>query len=78
LRDDLLRGDLTPQLLVNLTPEDLATEDLRKARQREGSYERDARRTDWMEENKERIQAKIGLDPKNVWEFEAEVESDPD
>jgi hypothetical protein len=78
LRADLVNGELTPELLVKLTPEDLATEKLRKARQATNRDERDSRRTDWLEENKDKIQEKLGLDPTNVWEYSEEEMSDPD
>lgn len=58
LRSDLLSGVLTTKLLVTLTPEDLATDELRKARQSINVEDRESRRTDWLEEHKGKIQVK--------------------
>ena len=58
LRCDLLSGVLTTKLLVTLTPEDLATDELRKARQSINVEDRESRRTDWLEEHKGKIQVK--------------------
>jgi hypothetical protein len=44
---------------VTLSPEDLATDELRKARQNISVEDRDSRRTDWLEENKGKIQVKM-------------------
>jgi hypothetical protein len=59
---DLISGTLTTNLLVTLSPEDLATDDLRKARQSISVEDRDSRRTDWLEENKGKIQVIIRSD----------------
>jgi pullulanase/glycogen debranching enzyme len=56
LRSDLINGVLTTKLLVTLTPEDLATDELRKARQSINVEDRESRRTDWLEEHKGKIQ----------------------
>jgi Transcription factor S-II (TFIIS), central domain len=58
LRSDLINGVLTTKLLVTLTPEDLATDELRKARQSINVEDRESRRTDWLEEHKGKIQVK--------------------
>mmetsp|Transcript_2785 Transcript_2785/g.2918 ORF Transcript_2785/g.2918 Transcript_2785/m.2918 type:complete len:303 (+) Transcript_2785:252-1160(+) len=76
LRMDLISGDLKPKLLVTLSPEDLATDEIRKARQSLALEDRESRRTDWLEEHKDKIQEKLELDPSNVWTYEQEVESD--
>ena len=44
---------------MTLSPEDLATDELRKARQNISVEDRDSRRTDWLEENKGKIQVKM-------------------
>lgn len=62
LRMDLISGTLTTKLLVTLSPEDLATDELRKARQNISVEDRDSRRTDWLEENKGKIQVIIRSD----------------
>lgn len=61
LRLDLINGNLTTKLLVTLSPEDLATDELRKARQSISVEDRDSRRTDWLEENKGKIQVKMSF-----------------
>lgn len=43
---------------MTLTPEDLATDELRKARQSINVEDRESRRTDWLEEHKGKIQVK--------------------
>lgn len=58
LRSDLLSSALTAQLLVTLSPEDLATDELRQARQTINKADRESRRTDWLEEHKGKIQVK--------------------
>ena len=58
LRSDLLSSALTAELLVTLTPEDLATDELRQARQTINKADRESRRTDWLEEHKGKIQVK--------------------
>ena len=55
----MISGTLTTKLLVTLSPEDLATDELRKARQNISVEDRDSRRTDWLEENKGKIQVKM-------------------
>ena len=52
----MINGVLTTKLLVTLTPEDLATDELRKARQSINVEDRESRRTDWLEEHKGKIQ----------------------
>lgn len=54
----MINGVLTTKLLVTLTPEDLATDELRKARQSINVEDRESRRTDWLEEHKGKIQVK--------------------
>ena len=75
LRADLLSGALTPALLVTLTPADLAADDVRKARQVMAAADMESRRTDWVEEHREKIQESIGLDPTNVWQYDEDDES---
>ena len=43
---------------MTLTPEDLATDELRKARQSINVEDRESRRTDWLEEHKGKIQVR--------------------
>ena len=52
---------MTTKLLVTLTPEDLATDELRKARQSINVEDRESRRTDWLEEHKGKIQVKKNI-----------------
>ena len=75
LRTDLLSGALTPALLVTLTPADLAADDVRRARQSLAAVDMESRRTDWVEEHREKIQESIGLDPNNVWQYDEDDES---
>ncbi len=75
LRTDILSGALTPALLVTLSPADLATDELRRARQGLAAVDMESRRTDWLDENKTKIQASVGLDPTNVWEYDEDEES---
>jgi hypothetical protein len=71
LRLDLISGTLTTKLLVTLSPEDLATDELRKARQNISVEDRDSRRTDWLEENKGKIQVIIRSDgSKKIQRFQ--------
>jgi hypothetical protein len=66
-----MSGTLTTKLLVTLSPEDLATDELRKARQNISVEDRDSRRTDWLEENKGKIQVIIRSDgSKKIQRFE--------
>jgi hypothetical protein len=68
---DLISGTLTTKLLVTLSPEDLATDELRKARQNISVEDRDSRRTDWLEENKGKIQVIIrSYGSKKIQRFE--------
>jgi hypothetical protein len=58
-----------------LTPADLAADDVRKARQVMAAADMESRRTDWVEEHREKIQESIGLDPTNVWQYDEDDES---
>ena len=69
LRNDLLSGKLSATLLVNLSPADLATDELRKSRQEIEAVEAEAHRSDWFQEHKEKICEDSGIDPENNWEY---------
>ena len=70
LRADLVSGALAPTLFVTLAPADLATNELRQARQGVAAADMESRRTDWLEEHKVKIQEGIGIDPANTWDFQ--------
>ena len=70
LRTDLVSGALAPTLFVTLAPADLATNELRQARQAAAAADMESRRTDWLEEHKVKIQEGIGIDPANTWNFQ--------
>ena len=70
LRADLVSGALVPALFVTLAPADLATNELRQARQGVAAADMESRRTDWLEEHKVKIQEGIGIDPANTWDFQ--------
>ena len=77
LRSDLLNGKLAPNLLVTLSPEELATDEKRLARQKEKGLECEARRSDWIEENRKVIQEENGcvIEPGAEWEYSSGEES---
>jgi hypothetical protein len=63
---------------VQLSTSELATAELRQARQRIEQDDTDGRRLDWLDAHLAEIQKDIGLDPNNVWIFEKEELSDND
>jgi len=77
LKSDLLKGKLSPALLVTLSPEELATDDKRQARLKEKGLETEGRRSDWIEENRRAIQEDIGcvIEPGQEWDYSSGEES---
>lgn len=78
LRTDLTNGSLHPSLLVTLSAADLATDELRQARQQESNLDKESRRSDWIEENKQAIREAIGCvrAPEDEWVYSDGDESD--
>lgn len=83
LRENVMRGLYEYNKLVTLSATELATEEQRIEREKVKNEDDDARRLDWLEENKAQIQLENGIDPSNVWEYErgddqlSEPDADP-
>jgi hypothetical protein len=75
LREDILHGKLSASLLVSLSPTDLATDAIRKARQEVEAVDAESRRSDWLDEHKEKIQEEYGFNPNDTWEYSDDEES---
>lgn len=61
---------MTVDELIHMSATELANQEVRELRTKLGSEEVDGRRLDWIDENREKIQLDIGLDPDNVWIYE--------
>jgi hypothetical protein len=70
----------TAEQLVSLSAADLASHDQRVLREKLQAQQLQSRRTDWLEENKKTLQADIGIDPNNTWQYDEDDErmSEPD
>ncbi|KAJ1438848.1 transcription factor S-II, central domain-containing protein [Ochromonadaceae sp. CCMP2298] len=73
-------GTITGEQLVTLSAADLASHDQRVTREKLQAQQLQSRRTDWLEENKKSLQADIGIDPNNTWQYDDDDErmSEPD
>lgn len=80
MREDLLNGGVKIDQLIRMTPQELASAELKSARLRQNEEVIEGRRLDWLEANREQIQQTLNLDPSNVWEYDANDEalSEPD
>ncbi len=64
------RGQVSAKDLVQMTPAELASKEVKLARSKGLQEDANARRLDWLEEHKAEIQKDLGIDPYNTWEFE--------
>ena len=78
LRQDVLNGSLSASELIALSPEQLASPDLREQRLKIIDDDIESRRLDWVDAKREQIQLNNGLDPRNKWVFEEKPPSDND
>lgn len=80
MRDNVINGDVTAERLVSMTPAELASQDVKEARESILHESTDAHQLDWIQEHKLEIQKELGLDPSNAWDFENDDDrlSEPD
>ena len=64
LRTNVLEGSLTPQELVKLTPEQLASAERRQQVAKAVSHVADSKRSDWMEANRDEVNRQAGIETK--------------
>lgn len=59
---------------------ELADQDIKSKREKINTWEFEARRLDWLSENRKKIQETLGIDPNNSWEYEENIDdhSEPD
>ena len=69
LRDDILSGSIPPHRLVNMTADELATNEQRLQRSKNASDDFESRQTDWESKHRGEILASMGLDPNKGGEF---------
>ena len=65
-------GTISSDDVVSLSAADLASHEQKLAREKLQAEVVDARRSDWLEAHKVDIQADIGIDPNNQWEFDGD------
>lgn len=75
LKGNVLNGTISPNELVTMTIEQLATEEVKSNRQRIGHEDADGRRLDWVSEHLVDIKSAIGLDPNNVWIYDKDEDN---
>lgn len=61
LREDVLFGGVTSAVLVNMTPNELATEEKVKEREAKVAFLKDSRRLDWDTANEDKVNAMCGI-----------------
>lgn len=61
LREELNRGQVTPEQLVQLTPNELAPRDVQARKAKMALEQHEARSLDWLAKNDEAIRAECGL-----------------
>lgn len=62
LRSALCQGELPPGRLVQLSPEEMATDEQRQQRQEAKNVDMESRRSDWLQVNREKIQKSLGIE----------------
>lgn len=63
-------GTITCTDLVTLSAADLASHEQKLAREKLQAEEVEARRSDWLDAHKQELQADIGIDPTNTWDYD--------
>jgi hypothetical protein len=63
-------GTISSSDLVSLSAADLASHEQKLAREKLQAEEIEGRRSDWLQEHKQDVQADIGIDPTNTWDFD--------
>eukprot|EP00428_Durinskia_dybowskii_P060534 CAMPEP_0170377652 /NCGR_PEP_ID=MMETSP0117_2-20130122/12387_1 /TAXON_ID=400756 /ORGANISM="Durinskia baltica, Strain CSIRO CS-38" /LENGTH=289 /DNA_ID=CAMNT_0010632965 /DNA_START=45 /DNA_END=914 /DNA_ORIENTATION=+ len=72
VRQHVVCGTISSDDVVSLSAADLASHEQKLAREKLQAEVVDARRSDWLEAHKVDIQADIGIDPNNQWEFDGD------
>eukprot|EP01039_Chlorochromonas_danica_P007817 gene7817-8629_t len=80
LKNLLVNGSIPAANLVLLSPSELASHELKEQRERLTTAVLESRRLDWLDTHKASIQADIGVDPNNSWQFDNndDAQSEPD
>lgn len=78
MRKLIAQGQLSPSELVQLSPEELATESRKKARDKESYEESDKRRNDWQAAHLSEIRESLGIEYSDEWIWDQADASDDD
>lgn len=80
LNQNVCSGAISVDELIRMTPAQLASTEVRELREKLLIEEASARAMNWADENKEKIQGLLGIDPNNTWEFDDDEDglSEPD
>ncbi len=80
LNQNVCSGAISVDELIRMTPAQLASTEDRELREKLLIEEASARAMNWADENKEKIQGLLGIDPNNTWEFDDDEDglSEPD
>lgn len=80
LNQNVYSGAISVDELIRMTPAQLASTEVRELREKLLIEEASARAMNWADENKEKIQGLLGIDPNNTWEFDDDEDglSEPD
>lgn len=80
LRENILNSHIAFKDLVHMGAAELASQELKVAREALNLENVEERRLDWLAEHKEELQLDIGIDPANTWEYDngEDGNSEPD
>jgi hypothetical protein len=70
VRQHVICGTISCADLVNLSAADLASHEQKLIREKLQAEVVDARRSDWLEAHKQELDADIGIDPNNKWDYD--------
>jgi hypothetical protein len=66
----LQQDNMSSDRLVKMTPDELASKEIKEERQKVIAEDLEARDTHWLSTHRKEIQEDLGLDPSATWDYD--------